>query len=426
MKRTKLTDHYVRSLKPPTSGRTEISDSVRPGLRLRVSPTGRKTWIFEKRIRGGTKRKHTLGPYPQISIGDARAAAAELDLEAIRGIDRIEVDRSLRKRRETEARERVPVRVVLEAYDQLHLSNLRTAEERRRMLNQSLESYLDTAIAELTRRDLQRIIDKKARAGAPVYANRHKAALSHFARFAWNRGYTASHIGDGLVGAVRETPRDRVLSIGELRAIWGATLAEKGVFGPLVRLLMLTAQRRGDISRLQWHEVDFDRHQIVLDGTRTKNGRAHITHLSEPALNELEALRSVADVDNPFVFSTNGRTAVSGFSVLKKRLDARLGPDFEPWRFHDFRTGFATAMAESGEPEGLVDRVLNHVAAGSAPSAVARVYNRSSQLPQRAQILIKWSDALLGSEITVVQLARSASVIPESVADVRRSGRQSD
>ena len=60
-----------------------------------------------------------------------------------------------------------------------------------------------------------------------------------------------------------------------------------------------------------------------------------------------------------------------------------LGEDFPPWRFHDIRTGFATALAEAGEPETIVDRILNHVASGSAPSAVARVYNQAEQLPQR-------------------------------------------
>lgn len=89
---------------------------------------------------------------------------------------------------------------------------------------------------------------------------------------------------------------------------------------------------------------------------------------------------------------------------LKKRLDRRLRTNFEPWRFHDFRTAFATAMAEAGEPETLVDRVLNHVASGSAPSAVARVYDRSSQLPQRARLLNKWAEIAVRPSAEVLRL----------------------
>jgi integrase len=83
-----------------------------------------------------------------------------------------------------------------------------------------------------------------------------------------------------------------------------------------------------------------------------------------------------------FVFTTTGTSPVSGLSKLKTRLDNQPGPEFEHWRFHDLRSAFATAMAEAGEPETIVDRVLNHAASGSAPSAVARVYNQSAQLPR--------------------------------------------
>lgn len=129
---------------------------------------------------------------------------------------------------------------VLAAYESLHIQNLRTGGERKRMLTQALEPFLEMPVGDLRRSDLQGVIDAKANLGALVYANRFKAALAHFARFAWSRGYSESHIGAGLTGAVREIPRDRVLNLEEMRAIWDATLEETGVFGPLVRLLILT------------------------------------------------------------------------------------------------------------------------------------------------------------------------------------------
>ena len=70
----------------------------------------------------------------------------------------------------------------------------------------------------------------------------------------------------------------------------------------------------------------------------------------------------------------------------------------EDWRLHDLRTAFASALCDAGEPEGVVDRCLNHAATGSAPSAVARVYNRSEMLPQRARVLDRWAAMVLAEE----------------------------
>ena len=82
----------------------------------------------------------------------------------------------------------------------------------------------------------------------------------------------------------------------------------------------------------------------------------------------------------------------------------------EDWRLHDLRTAFASALCDAGEPEGVVDRCLNHAATGSAPSAVARVYNRSEMLPQRARVLDRWAAMVLAEEPTA------------NVVDMRRGG----
>ncbi len=187
-----------------------------------------------------------------------------------------------------------------------------------------------------------------------------------------------------------------VLSVEQVRRIWEATKDMGDIWGPLFRLLIITAQRRGDIGGLLWSEVKEDR--LEISGARTKNGKPHIVHLSEPARVELAALPREHDL----VFTTTGGTPVSGYSKAKARLDRMLGDDFPSWRLHDLRTAFATQMAEAGESEAVVDRILNHVASVSAASAVARVYNRAEQLPQRARALIRWSEALSEGETRVI------------------------
>jgi len=388
VERVRLTDRSVAALKARQK-RYDVSDSVRVGLRVRVSPAGNKTWMFEKRIRGGQLRSHTLGRFPVISLSEAREKAIILEKEAMEGKDR-----------KAEVVGQQTVAAVLDIYEQLHLANLRTGAERRKQLNTALAAYMDTPIAKLERRNLQSFIDKVAASGSLIYANRYKSALSAFAGFVWKRSYTEQNIGAGLANALRERPRDRVLSLDEIRAIYDASEFLSPLWRPCIRLLILTAQRRSDIAGLRFSEINMDRRQIDLPAERTKSARAHIVHLSAPALELVENLKRQHDL----LFTTTGITPASGFSKVKTQLDEML-PDLEPWRFHDFRTAFAIAMADAGESESVVDRVLNHAASGSAASAVARVYNHSKQLPQRAAVLDHWGALVTQHSADVVRIA---------------------
>lgn len=397
-----LTDRYLRNLKSPSEGRLEISDTKRRGLRIRVSAHGGYVWMYEKRVKGGPKRKHTLGSWPALSLGDARETALEIEAEARRGIDRVAIENDRRLKAEAAKASLSSVQQVIDTYAELHLSQLRTGIERKRQIESALSCKLNHAITSLTHNDLQAAIDEKLLAGRKVYANRIRAALLAFVNWAWMRGYLPEHIGLRIAKPTKEHARERVLSIEEVQAVFRCAGDLGEPWGPLVRLLLLTGQRRGEIVGLKWSELDLDAARITKAGTRTKNNRGHVTHLSPPAI---ELLRHLEQNKSDLVFTTNGKTPVSGISRVKKRLDKLLGEEFEPWRFHDIRTAMATALAESGEPEAIVDRILNHAASGSAPSAVARVYNQAEQLPQRAKALDKWAAMVVGRSADIVKVS---------------------
>lgn len=399
--KVELTDRQLRTLEPPRAGRIEVSDTKRPGLRFRLTATGRATWVFEKRVKGGPKRKHTLGQWPAVSLGEARRTALEIESEASRGVDRVALAETERAEAKAEKARAVPLREVLDTYSELHLSTLRTGDERRRQLEQALMDRLNLPISELEPRHLQSAIDAKVRAGRPVLANRFRAALRAFTAWSHKRGYLELDIGLSVGDAVKEQDRERTPSVEECRAIYAACEDMGPLWGPLFKLLVLTGQRRSEIVRLRWEEIDLPGRRIIKPGSTTKNGKAHITHLSEPALAVIE---EVPVKERGWVFSTTGDTPVSGLSKAKARLDRALGGDFEQWRIHDLRTGMATALAEAGEPETVVDKILNHSAVGSAPSAVARVYQRGDLLPQRARALDKWAAMVTGEAGAVVEL----------------------
>lgn len=410
-----LNKSYLETLKPPGSGRLEVSDAKRRGLRLRITSSGKATWMYEKRVKGGAKRKHTFGTYctwnadgkrefGPVGLAEARAMALEIEAEAAKGIDRV-ADAEAQKREEEAAQaRRLSVQDAINLYNQLHLSGLRSGMERKRQLEQSLSTHLKSSLTDLTRKDLQAAIDAKASTGRKAYANRIRTALMAFANWTWKRGYIPDPIGAGLLKATNETARERVLSINEIRRIWKGTYELGVLWGPALRLVLLTGQRRSEILGLRWDEVDLEKARIVKPGSRTKNGKTHITHLADKALAELQALSSSMDDQTDLVFTTTGTTPVSGVSKVKARLDRILGDDFDPWRIHDIRTAMATALAEAGEPEGVVDRILNHAASGSAPSAVARVYNQADMLPQRAHALDRWADMVTHESSKVVRL----------------------
>lgn len=379
---------------PPDEGRIEVSDTERKGLRFRLSSSGKAVWMYEKRVKGGPKRKHTLGEWPKpVSLSDARARALEIEAEAAQGIDRIAIAEQQREEQRRKQSSEHSVEEIIQFYDEIHLSGLKTREERVRQLRQSLAAHLERPMTELVRSDIQKAVDDKAASGRKPYANRIRAALTAFTKWSWVRGYIPENIGAGVAKATKEKHRERVLSLSEVRDIWEATYETGELWGPLFRLMILTSQRRGEILNLRWDEVDFEKRRIVKPGSRTKNGKPHVTHLSDPAFRELKALRGEDDKLKPkLVFTTTGTTPVSGIGKAKVRLDKLLPKGFEHWRLHDIRTGFATAMAEAGASESVVDRILNHSASGSAPSTVARVYNQAEQLPQRAAVLDKWAE----------------------------------
>ena len=389
-----LNDRLLRSVKTPDTGRLEISDTKRKGLRFRLSNTGSAVFMYEKRIKGGPKRKHTLGSWPGYTLSQARADTLTLEVEAAQGIDRIKIseekkisDQNKQKSDEKAAANRLSVLDIIDLYDKLHLSTLKTGRERRRQLEQNLGAHLHSPIQDLTRQQIQTAIDRKAHEGKHVYANRIRAALLAFANWAYGRSYLTESIGLGVPKAIKETARDRVLSLEEIHSIWRASFTMGNLWGPILRLLILTGQRRSEIVKLKWDEINLNKMQIIKVGSKTKNKKAHTTHLSAPAL---QTLLSIKKTENDLVFTTTGTTPVSGISKMKKQLDVILGDEFKPWRLSDFRTAMATALAENGEAETIVDRILNHSASGSAPSAVARVYNQAENLTQRAAALETW------------------------------------
>jgi integrase len=136
------------------------------------------------------------------------------------------------------------------------------------------------------------------------------------------------------------------------------------------------------VAQLTWHEVDFDARTLTLAGSRTKNGRPHIVHLSDPAMAVLGRMPKLSQ----FVFSRSGGKPFQGFSAAKRELDRLSG--VEGWRLHDLRRTCVSGMARLGVAPHVADKILNHQA--GTISGVAAVYQRHEFLAERKDALDRW------------------------------------
>jgi integrase len=187
--------------------------------------------------------------------------------------------------------------------------------------------------------------------------------------------------------------RTRVLKPDEMRIIWNA-LDETEVMGAAIKLIMLTACRCGEISKLIWGEVDLMAKQINLPGTRMKNHHPHIVPLSEQALEILKARPRGGDQDPIFPGRNSGKGLTVGTyhkQTIEGRILAMRGKPLEPWIFHDFRRAASTWMNDNDVDPAAVEAILAHHSGG-----IAGVYNRAEYLAKRRLALERWADVITG------------------------------
>ena len=197
----------------------------------------------------------------------------------------------------------------------------------------------------------------------------------------------------GIKAPAKEVSRERVLSIDELKDLLAAAERIGYPWGPLVEMLVYTGQRLEEVAQSRWDEMDSDNRVWELSGSRTKNGRPHVVHLSGLAMTTLATLPQVDG--QPWLFSTTGNGPVRGFSKAKAKLDKESG--VSGWTFHDLRRTFATYTTDKLEINPVViDKVLNH--ASGAVKGVAAVYQRGEYTNRRKAAMEAWSDFLSGRQ----------------------------
>jgi integrase len=219
-----------------------------------------------------------------------------------------------------------------------------------------------------------------------VGANRAFAQLRKMFRWAVSRGLLDRSPCDGIDPPSAEKSRDRVLDTEELHLVWRAADGLGFPFGPIVKLLVLTGQRRSEVGGMEWRELDLDRAIWTIPASRSKNKRQHVLPLSPEAVEIIKAFPRFSD--SKFVFSP-GETAPSGYSRAKTRLDARIGESIAPWILHDIRRSVASGLAGLGVNLPVIERLLNHVSGSFA--GIVGVYQKYNFADEMRGAMERWS-----------------------------------
>ena len=379
MPRTKLTKRVIDELEPGPKD-AFYWDSDITGLGLKVTPKGRKTFLIQYRP-GGRKsptRKVFLGPYGTVTLHKARREASQILGLRAEGRDPA-LERQQARHRAASDR----FSDVANDFLAKHASQNRTVDETTRIIQRDvLPKWKSRSIHAIGRRDVNNLLDAVVARGSMVMANRLLAALRKLFNWSVSRGIITASPCAGISAPHREKSRDRVLSNNELVSIIQAAREMGGAFGGVVQMLVLTAQRRNEVSEATWTELDLDQRLWTIPGERTKNGKPHFVHLSDKAKAVLEMTPNVGG----FIFTSNGKTPFSGFSKAKKRLDDMSS--VTDWRLHDIRRTVTTGMATLGIAPHIADKVMNHQS--GTISGVAAVYQRHEFLEERKTALEAW------------------------------------
>jgi len=427
---SRLTEKAISAAR---AGKAEVFlwDGEMPGFGCRIKPSGVKTFLIQYRV-GNRTRRVKVGRWPVMKVEKARIEARRLLTEIGDG-----GDPSARKRRERKMAGDTVAAIAAQHIAEYakpdpkaRRQGLRSWRERERIFKTYVNPVLGKQpFHQVTRRDVIDLLDDVGRKNGRVMANRTFGAV----RAVFNWALSKDIIGASPVAGIKRPGEERrgarILGDAEIREVWTAASALGYPFGHLVRLLLATGQRRGEVAGMPRSgeiEADDDGAVWTIPAARTKNKLSHEVPLSSLAIELIENAASVreeavrkaaadrgeapAAADAPeelFLFTTTGDRPVSGFSRAKGRLDgaildarrkaarekSRLDPKkveaMPSWEVHDLRRTMRTRLSKLAIDPEIAERVLNHV-----PGGLRATYDLHRFRAEKREALDKWARAL--------------------------------
>ncbi len=393
-----FTVRYLDSLKPRPK-RYKVFDMLVPGLAIRVTPAGHKSFTLYYRHHGRMRRVG-LGRYPDVLLADARTAATQHRGRIFNGADPAEEKKAER------ATHADTVGALFDLYKSHREKTKSWTETRRIMEREVLPVWRHLRVVDVKRRTVRELVERKAR-HAPVMANRILSRISAMLTFAMEQDWIESNPAWRIRQPGEERSRDRVLSRDELRELWAAlheTEAKKEDGTPKPRLsqtlndaflvMLLTAQRCGEVCKMQWRDVNLDTGWWLIPGHVSKNHDPHRVPLTAMVLDILRRRARAQSPDERYVFSNHRQTCVAARAKKAAAILCKGGVSFH-FRAHDLRRTAASYMGEAGVDRFHIAHVLNHRSV--THSTVTAIYDRYRYDKEKRAALEKWAEVLRGT-----------------------------
>jgi len=379
-------------------------DSELKGFGVRISPTC-VTWLAQKSLgkgKGSTQRI-VVGHYPALSLKEARVKAGQ----TISALAACEDVRSTRAAAKQAKREQLVSPTLREASDDyLKEWSRKTRRSSSGSYEKSVRRLFDKIILpelgaskrvnEVAKVDIRLLLKTRKDAGQYEAARSLFAQLRPFFDWCVHQDYLAISPCVGVTPPDAGKERQHKLTDQEIKALWSAS-HECNSLGPMYRVLLLTAQRRGEVAGMRWQELNLDKAEWLIPASRTKNGREHLVHLSAPVLDILRSLPQRRPSE--YVFGKYPDAPASGFSKATRELHAamlvKLREDdaqaqVSDWRIHDLRRTAASGMASLGIAPHVVEAVLNHT-----PAKLQRTYQVYLYANEKETALEAWANHVL-------------------------------
>lgn len=368
-----LNNEFCKSAEPPRSGNKVYRCGVHRGLALRVTSTGHKSFVFC--YSGATGREHrmTVGEFGPWSLAAAKKRIGELRRELDAGFDPLA--------RRVERRAAPSLTDLWDWYSASQLPQLSSSSQRNierdwsTKIRPSLGGH--TKLADLTRTDIQQLVDRVAECSGETAANRCHSYIRRMLNLAVAHGMLSENVAASGICRRQEHPRQRYLTEREMERLSDAIEANLHLPGAVaVKLLMLTGARRSEVLSMRWADVDLASGIWVKPPSKTKQRRVHRVPLSEEAVETLRRLRQ-AHGGSEFAFPSTGS---AGHIVDIKRVWAKLCQlaNIDECRLHDLRHSFASVIVSSGRSLELIGQLLGH-----SQTSTTRRYSHLYDAPLR-------------------------------------------
>lgn len=362
------------------------------GLVLNVLPSGTGTWYFHFDNAAGRRRKLRVGRFDSMSFADVRSKVEQLRVEVTQGKD--------------PTSKRMPTATL--TFRELASERFRHGEplapstlyDYRLLLDADILPLIGNLAADaVTRQNVLEVVDRVVARGANRRADTARIIISSILGYGMDRGLVERNPADGLRNRHSYRPRDVVATTDQIRCLWSAmadgSAAMSDSVADIVRLALLTGQRRTEIAAISRSELDLSssRPTLTIPRGRAKNRNLHRVPLSSMAV---DILRAAVGASNDLVYVfPGGRPGqpIASRSVSKamERTRERLG--IGDITVHDLRRTVGTSLTRYGVPEDVLARVLNHGGRRSG-NVTADVYDWYDYDAEKRAALELWADAL--------------------------------